>query len=176
MKDENRILALWLVPAPTAREFFHSLIAGLAQRFDAPAFEPHLTLFGTAFDDAVDFHSLDAVPLPDFIELEVDGIEFSDRFTKTLFVRFERTAELMDLKDVVSRSLGDQNRDELDPHLSLLYRTMPNEQKAELARTITLPFDRVRFDSMKAIRTPATIESRAGVEAWQTLWGKSFQP
>jgi len=36
----------WLIPAETARSFFMSTIGELAARFDAPLFEPHVTIKG----------------------------------------------------------------------------------------------------------------------------------
>jgi len=40
----DTVLAYWLLPAPPAREFFRATIGRLAAQYDAPLFEPHLTL------------------------------------------------------------------------------------------------------------------------------------
>jgi len=173
MKDETQMLAFWLLPAPPAREYFRSMIEQLAQRFDAPGFEPHLTLYGTAFDVA-HLDALGGMPTPGSVELEIERIAFSEKYTKTLFVQFKQQTRLTELSAAVARALGNENGHELNPHLSLIYKELPNEEKAELARTINLPFDRVRFDAMKAVSTPATIESREEVESWRTVWERSL--
>ena len=46
---------------------------------------------------------------------------------------------------------------------------MPEHEKATLAASIALPFNRVTFDAVKAIVTPADITRREDVEAWRTM-------
>ncbi len=67
--EPKTIVAYWLTPAEPARSFFASTIAELAARFDAPSFEPHVTIYaGEKGDDnpaEVLSHALDwlqAVP------------------------------------------------------------------------------------------------------------------
>src|SRR6266542_3735225 len=38
------VIAYWLIPAEPARGFFQGVINDLARRYDAPLFEPHLSL------------------------------------------------------------------------------------------------------------------------------------
>ena len=50
--EPKTIVAYWLTPAEPARSFFASTIAELAARFDAPIFEPHVTIYaGEKGDD-----------------------------------------------------------------------------------------------------------------------------
>ena len=57
----------------------------------------------------------------------------------------------------------------LNPHLSLIYKKMLPETKAQIANSLSLPFGEVEFDAVKAVISPAKIESRADVEAWRVL-------
>jgi hypothetical protein len=66
--------------------------------------------------------------------------------------------------------LNEEDGGEFDPHLSLIYKTMPNQSKAQLARSLQLPFERVSFDRIKAVRTPAKIQTAEDVHAWRSLW------
>src|SRR6266496_4609929 len=38
------VIAYWLIPAEPARGFFQGVINDLARRYDAPLFEPHVTI------------------------------------------------------------------------------------------------------------------------------------
>ena len=169
VKDDDHKLAFWLLPAAQAGDFFRSLVPDLAARYDAPEFQPHLTLVGGEFDDAFDFRRVETSEMR-AIELEVDNIQHSEKYTKTLFVRFKPNPELSALRESIAQLLGQENEGDFDPHVSLMYKTLPAEEKAELARTLKLPFDRVRFDVIKAVKTPAKIESPEGVHAWRTIW------
>jgi hypothetical protein len=57
----DEITAFWLMPAAREREFFSGVIAELAARFDAPVFEPHVTLFGGEADERQVTATLDKI-------------------------------------------------------------------------------------------------------------------
>lgn len=166
----NEILTYWLIPAEPARSHFRNLIQDLAERFDAPVFEPHVTIYVT--------ESGNENPMDVLREtfrniqpscLSVTAIDCSDEFTKTLFVQFRADAALAKLNESLRAASASQREYQLNPHLSLIYKTMPPETKVQLANSIRLPFEEVRFDSAKAVISPAKIESRANVEAWRMV-------
>jgi 2'-5' RNA ligase len=166
----KEILTYWLIPAEPARSHFRSLIQDLARRFDAPVFEPHVTLYVTESGNenpaSVLKETLRNIKPP---FLSVTAINYSDEFTKTLFVEF-RPDELLDnLNEKLRASSASQREYQLNPHLSLIYKTMSPEMKMQLANSLHLPFDDVRFDSAKAVISPATIESPEDVEAWRVV-------
>ncbi|MEO6871794.1 MAG: hypothetical protein ABI233_06195 [Chthoniobacterales bacterium] len=97
------------------------------------------------------------------ITLPIAGVDSSAIFTKTLFVRFQLTGPLAQLRD----SLGMKGAG-YDPHLSLLYRKLPDSLKRQLATSLSLPFPTVTFNAVAAIRCPAGVATRADVESWQT--------
>ena len=170
MKDESRLLAFWLLPAPPAQEYFRSLNQELAERYDAPRFEPHLTLYAAVFDDALRADALEQIASRSSMELEISGIDYSDKYTQTLFIRFAKNNSLTELRAAVAEVLGEKDTADFEPHLSLIYQSMPAPEKAELARNLALPFERVLFEGMKVVSTPATIASAEDVQAWKTWW------
>jgi hypothetical protein len=169
MGAENKmILAYWLVPAEPARSHFASLIADLAARFDAPIFEPHLTVYATRKEneDADDvLHRVIAHYQP--VPLSVRGFDCSDEFTKTVFVQFEPNEQLSQLSAALRRASVIQDEYQLNPHLSLIYKIMSPETKKEIVSSLNLPFHEVLFDSAKAVSCPARIKSREDVESWR---------
>jgi hypothetical protein len=161
MATASKII-LWLTPAEAACTFFCDTIRRLALDHDAPLFEPHLTL---GPGDPSQLRAISAAP----ITLPIIGLDYSDRFTKTLFVRFELTTPLVQLR----RSLGMEAAG-YDPHLSLLYQRLSDSTKRQLATTLTPPFSTVTFNAIAAIRCPAEVFSRADVEAWVTVSTKTL--
>jgi 2'-5' RNA ligase len=164
------ILAFWLVPSEPARKYFASLISDLAARFDAPIFEPHVTVYVTKLGNENADESLKTA-LNDCraVSLSISGIDYSDEFTKTVFVQFQPNEELSRLSANFRRASLSQNEYELNPHLSLIYKTMSCETKEEIANSMNLPFHDVLFDSAKAVISPARIKSRQDVEAWRVV-------
>ncbi|MDP9099228.1 MAG: hypothetical protein M3N48_09590 [Verrucomicrobiota bacterium] len=171
----DEILTYWLIPAEPARAHFRSLIQDLARRFDAPAFEPHVTLHVTEPGNENPASVLKET-FRNFKPpcLSITAISYSDDFTKTLFVEFRPEALLASLHEKLRAGSVSQREYQLNPHLSLIYQTMSPATKAQLANSLRLPFDEVRFDSVKAVISPAKIESRADVAAWRVVAEESF--
>ncbi len=84
--------AFWLRPAAEERDFFVALIERLARDFDAPMFEPHVTLFAGRMDERRALEILHQLPSAPPVPLEVESVAFSSEFTKTLFVQFRASA------------------------------------------------------------------------------------
>ena len=164
------VIAYWLIPAEPAHGFFCSLIADLACRYDAPVFEPHVTIHVGANDvdaaaSAVSKAARDYKP----ITLKNRGIGHSDEFIKTLFVKFATSEKLQQLNTIVRTAAEDSCEYELNPHLSLLYKNIPGTARQELAASIKLPFSEIVFDGLKAVRCISPTRTRADVEAWRIM-------
>jgi hypothetical protein len=170
MATHDRIITYWLCPAEPARSHFAALISDLAARFDAPVFEPHITIYVTKAEREPPGEVLGSVvPKREPYRLSVVGLDYSAKFTQTLFVRFAAHGQLTRLSEDLRRASAAQSDYELNPHLSLLYKTMDRETKSELAGAITLPFTDATFDTVKAVLSPGKIKSRHEVNAWRVV-------
>jgi cyclic phosphodiesterase-like protein len=166
----DQIVSYWLCPAEPAREKLSAIIRELATRFDAPIFEPHVTLYVTDPDRGNPNTVLTNVMSRRLkYRLSIRGLDYSDEFTKTLFIQFSPDPDLARLREDLQRASASPTDYELNPHLSLLYKDIDTETKRGLAVSIALPFPEVIFDSAKAVICPATINSRKDVEAWRVV-------
>jgi 2'-5' RNA ligase len=164
------VIAYWLIPSEPAHSFFQRIINDLARRYDAPVFEPHVTVHvGVDQGDAAANALKKAASESELVRLASLGIDQSDEFIKTLFVQFAMTAELGKINSVIRHAANDSSQYELKPHLSLLYKNLPAASRSELAASITLPFSEVTFGAIKAIRCVSPTETRADVEAWRVI-------
>jgi len=164
------VIAYWLIPAEPAHSFFHRVIHDLARRYEAAAFEPHVTLHVGAdradpAQQALGESARECTP----IKLKPLGIQHSDEFVKTLFVQFALTAELRHMKEIIRDAAQDSAQYELKPHLSLLYNKMEAAVRRELAASIIVPFSQITFDRIKAVRCVSPTQSRADVESWRVV-------
>jgi len=161
-------IAYWLLPERAEREVFSREIRELAERFDAPLFEPHVTIFIAPENSRAPLEVLRELGPVD-IELAIHSIRFSEQFTKTLFVQFERNSVLQQLGDAIWRTEGARNRYLIDPHLSLLYAKLPSKTKQRLADNIRLPFRKVGFTSICVMRCARPTTRAIEVEQWKLL-------
>jgi hypothetical protein len=160
--------AYWLLPERAEREVFSREIGELAARFDAPVFEPHVTIFVAPENSRAPLEVLREVGPVD-IELTIHSIRFSEKFTKTLFVQFERNSALQQLGDAILRAERARNRYLINPHLSLLYAKLPSKTKQRLADDIRLPFRKVGFTSICVMRCARPTTTAIEVEQWKLL-------
>jgi 2'-5' RNA ligase len=164
------VIAYWLIPAEPARSFFRGLIEDLARRYDAPVFEPHVTVYvGVNQVDAAEKALSEAGRECQSINLKTFEIDHSGEFIKTLFVQFALNTELRQLHAIIRNAAQDSSHYEIKPHLSLLYKKMPAVARRELADSIKAPFSEVTFDALTAVRCISPTQSRADVEAWQVM-------
>jgi cyclic phosphodiesterase-like protein len=166
------VLAFWLVPARPERELFAELIRILAAEMKALPFEPHLTI--CAAPDTSDarqaLRKISAAP----IRLQIASIGVSNRFTKTLFVRFRPHRALDELNRRMRAAAEVPQHILREPHLSLLYQRMPISAKKELASVIRLPFREVIFDAVKTVRCSSPTRTAVDVNSWRVVATKKL--
>ena len=164
------VIAYWLIPAEPAHSFFYRVIDDLARRYEAAAFEPHVTLHvGADRADSAQEALAESVRECTPIKLKPLGIQQSNEFVKTLFVQFELTSELSHVKGIVRDAAHDSSQYDLQPHLSLLYNKMEGAVRRELAASIVVPFSEVTFDRIKTVRCLSPTQCRADVESWRVI-------
>jgi len=167
-------LVYWLIPTKQQRDFFSEAIRILSKQFNAPRFEPHLTIIVTPeirLSPRKILKQIRTFP----ISLEVRGLGFSSKFTKTLFVRFTSNKSLAKLVVDLARETRSPAKSAHDPHVSLIYKKMPTSTKKQLASMIQLPFSTVLFDSIKAVRCALPTKTRSDVEAWHVVATKTLR-
>lgn len=170
------VIAYWLIPSEPARSYYQNLIYDLAERYNAPEFEPHVTVH-VAVDctDTVDEVLSQAVRGCQRIVLQALEVDGSNEFTKTLFVRFAVTTQLQRLNQSIRIATQNSFDYQLNPHLSLLYKTISTQDRRLLTHSIDVPFPEVTFDSLKAVRCVSPTQNRADVEAWRVVAEKPLR-
>jgi hypothetical protein len=168
MTIKAHAIAYWLLPEKAAREAFSREIGVLAREFGCPLFAPHVTIFIAPANSRAPVEVLRELG-PLNIELTIHSIQFSEQFTKTLFVQFETTSALQQLGDAIWKASGAGERYFIDPHLSLLYAKLPPATKQRLADKIRLPFREGCFTSICAMRCARPTTTASEVERWKLL-------
>jgi len=162
------VIAYWLIPTEPARSYFQNLISDLAERYDAPEFEPHVTVHvGVDCTDKVAELLSISTRRSRPITLRALNVSNSSEFIKTLFVTFDTSLQLQRLNQSIRKAAQESSTYQLNPHLSLLYKNMSTVDRNCLARLVEVPFTEVTFNSLKAVRCISPTKSRTDVEAWR---------
>jgi hypothetical protein len=168
MITKGHAIAYWLLPERAAGKVFSRRIRQFARQFSAPLFEPHVTIFIAPENSRAPLDVLREVGSVD-IELAIHSIRFSEQFTKTLFVQFERNSALQQLGDAIWKTSRVREHYPINPHLSLLYAKLPSPAKQRLADSVRLPFREVGFTSICVMRCARPTTRAIEVEHWKLL-------
>src|SRR5437667_327852 len=99
---KNTAITYWLIPSEPTRSFFENKIADLARRYDAPVFEPHMTIhLGLDRSDVVEEVITKAAICCGPIQARALAIHHSSEFTKTLFVQFALNQKMSCLNEII---------------------------------------------------------------------------
>jgi 2'-5' RNA ligase len=164
----------WLLPAKPERELFYEIVRILRRGLRAPNFEPHLTLFVSTKDSHPPKKVLRAFRSRP-IRLNVCGVAYSPKFTKTLFAQFKSSAGLRKLVTELGCAAKVRAKPPADPHVSLLYKKIPQGVKKELATVIKLPLRSAVFDSIAAVCLTVPVRTTSDVEKWKIIAKKSLR-
>ncbi|MBA2350392.1 MAG: hypothetical protein M3Q32_02600 [Pseudomonadota bacterium] len=169
-------IAFWLIPAQPRLDQFRALISSLAREYDAPVFEPHITLhlgLRTARDDIAELlQGVAATSEP--ITLVAGNTSHSDALFKTLFVEFG-DSELRALHCQSQAGLERFSEYALAPHLSLLYKEVPAGSRAALAERHAYAGQRIVFDTIAAVRPAAGQSDWSEIQRWDSSLRQSLR-
>jgi len=171
------MFCVWLIPAMPFHTMLQAHINELVTTYAAPSFEPHVTLFcGETNDIEKTKVSLEALlKNQPKIALTAGSLEASDKWYKTLYVQFKSNAIITKLNEVVKTKLDPNSDYELNPHLSLLYKNIPLDQKRKLTEEVWpkvldyIPANKIlNFDTIK-LMTDTDKEGPDAVKSWKLL-------
>lgn len=171
MSDRLSRVAFWLVPAEPVRSWVQQQIDWLAERFSAPTFLPHLTLYtcqrSVAGQELAALAGLARQSRP--LTLQSAGLSTTDRLTQTLVMRFAADESLLTMHRTLREAVQRPSPYQLEPHLSLLYMDLPDEERQRLTLEQEFPYDTVRFDELRAVAIPEQISHPRQIHSWQDL-------
>ncbi len=164
-------VAFWLVPEKRVRNELASMIGQLADRFAAPIFLPHLTLYSCrrSVQQTELAICVRQAMLTPALATRVTGMATTEKLAKTLFFDLQNTPELMRLVRVLHASVPHPSTYQFDPHVSLLYQSLPASVREQLVTEVFWSSDLIRFDELRAVAIPAQIRTCADWTGWQTL-------
>jgi Cyclic phosphodiesterase-like protein len=145
--------AVWLIPAPSDRRWLSKVIQDYAAEYDAPAFEPHLTLYSGLIQPKDDLQNIiaEAIPSGSPITLEIMGLNYGENFFRTGFIACGMCDRLTQLSQSIRDHLSIPQNYVLEPHLSLMYKDIPIEQKRLAMLRFVVSVQTVTFDTIKVV-------------------------
>lgn len=159
--------SFWLLPVAEEGSDLARIISQLADRFGGPVFAPHVTVYsGPAGDIGEAARILEKIATTSGeISLRCNGLEFSDRYSKSCYLSFRSEPRLEEMSRMIAEMSASQVNYLLRPHLSLFYGRLTRQEREEIRGLIELP-EAVGFAGLIAMATTPEVNSAAEVERW----------
>lgn len=158
------------MPAEPLRAQLHKSVCDLAREFDAPIFDPHVTVFvgrSTVPEFTGVVESLIQTFAP--MTLYADRLDHSDRYTKTFFVQFAESKILQTMSDTVRWGCTTPSDYALNPHLSLLYKNLDEANRLALCQRPAAPMGSYLFDGLRIMQADELTTEAKNVRAWRRI-------
>lgn len=169
--DSYKEHCFWLLPAEPIQRQLHSIVQQLAKEYDAIDFEPHVTISsGPSDDDQTHTVARGIASLFSLGELMPVKLAYTSEYTKTLFIQFQESEVVRRMSDAIKDRSARPVNYVLNPHLSLLYKTMPVAKQAEICRTLDVPKGIYFFDRLRAIETEIPLTQPEQIKRWRTVF------
>lgn len=164
-------VAFWLVPSRQERQTLQSQIVKLSDRFKAPVFVPHVTVYScrrTPEQKELAVLAALAGSCQPFA-VRPAGLACSDRLTQALSIRLPAHPSMVRLSRALHAQVAQPSAYHLAPHLSLLYRELAVGDQDILLREVPLCVAEISFDSLWAVAIPERISTWNDLYGWQPL-------
>lgn len=154
--------SLWVAPKKGSELNIklRNLIESLSKRFQAPVFDPHLTLLGDfqiSEEEIINKTSQLARIISPY-QVTLDFIDYTDNLFQSLVIRTLATKEVVEANKKARDEFRRHNDSLYVPHISIIYKEgLENQVKQELVKEIGDQFQGIQFqvESIKISEQPA---------------------
>tara|TARA_B100001093_G_scaffold350503_1_gene335041 strand:- start:253 stop:777 length:525 start_codon:yes stop_codon:yes gene_type:complete len=141
----------------------NSLYKEINNKLNGPNFDIHLTISGAFNYDEEKQKEIFQVISSNFnqIDLQLNGINMTDEFFRSLFIDVAQNEDLNNLKNYIDNNFS-INSFEYCPHISLFYGIEDDAIKNEIARSFKIPKSAI-MDKISIVKVDEEIKS------WEVL-------
>ncbi len=158
-------------PAEPIKLQLNKIINDLSSQYNTALFEAHITFytdFYTNEQSIMDVFNAVIKDAPGF-SLQPTQISYSDIFTRSLFLEFEDDSGLKILYEKAKNLTSSSTPYVYRPHISLMYTSMPIDDRQMLVQDLKLPRGKFLFDCCGVAVTVEKPSNKADIEQWRLL-------
>jgi 2'-5' RNA ligase len=129
-------LSLWVLPRGEALERLQGLVSRLSEKYETPAFKPHVTALG-GLDGTEDETRLLASNLASLLgpyRVRLGEAGYSEDYYRCLYLRVKETREVMGACALAREIFGRAGERPYLPHLSIIYGYLPEAEKRRIIK------------------------------------------
>ena len=158
------MVSIWLIPAPKDAQYIQAIINNLAATYQAPVFDAHCTLYSPTDLPETEVKQIlkrSAKNMKSFY-VKKSAISHMENIWKTIFIELLGSPELKQLQQAVISQFPKAQPYEFLPHISLLYKEIPDKKKEDIIRNLQVK-NSFKMDKIAAMRTGPNVDNWATV-------------
>lgn len=143
------------MPTAEHKNQLKTILQNLAKEFDAPDFDPHVTLYhGRSNREEAQRVTEEVAKRFSACCLDAEKLDQSSKYSKTFFIQFHESSSVYQMYDGLRGCVTAPSSYVLNPHMSLLYKSIDEDQRQALCQR-DVPLGTYRFDEIWAVEFDA---------------------
>jgi 2'-5' RNA ligase len=132
--------AIWLTFSKSDRDYLKNVIDVISEKYDAPKFEPHITVYGlidsklSLIDDVVN----EVAQNSNSFLVKKSEILQSEILWKAVYIELEMNQKLELVHKNLKKHFEKILKYEFNPHVSLIYKILPTEEKIKIINELDI--------------------------------------
>jgi 2'-5' RNA ligase len=169
------LFSVWLTPEEKDKEYLDKIIRELASVYSSPVFIPHLTLLPDVETELEKLKTSVEKTFQDIksFKIKTERANQSEAFFKTVFVEFELNETLKNLFIEFSVNKFGRDISVFKPHISLMYKTMPKEEKLKVVSSLEIK-DEFAIGNVYIVTPRKGARDFNDVHGWRTVYRQCF--
>jgi len=132
--------AIWLTFSKNDRDYLKKIIDELSEKYQAPKFEPHITVYGLVDSEMSLIESIakEATLNCNSFLVKKSEILQSEELWKTVYVELKMNNQLELIHKNLKKHFEKVSKYEFNPHISLIYKILPIEEKIKIINELDI--------------------------------------
>jgi 2'-5' RNA ligase len=132
--------AIWLTFSKNDREYLKKIIDEISEKYHAPKFEPHITVYGLVDSELILIDAIVKKVALDCNSFFVKKSEIlqSEKLWKTIYIELKANEQLELIHKNLKKHFDKISKYEFSPHISLIYKILPVEEKIKIINKLDI--------------------------------------
>lgn len=132
--------AIWLTFSKSDRKYLKKIIDKISEKYHAPKFEPHITVYGLVNSEMrlIDSIAKEITLNYNSFSVKKSKILQSDELWKTVYIELKMNNEMELIHKNLKKHFEKISKYEFNPHVSLIYKILPIEEKIKIINELNI--------------------------------------
>ncbi|MFB5638056.1 MAG: 2'-5' RNA ligase family protein [Nitrosarchaeum sp.] len=132
--------AIWLTFSKNDRDYLKKIIDQIAEKYNAPKFEPHITVYGlidskmSSIDTVIKETTLNC----DSFLVKKSEVLQSDDLWKTVYIELKMNEQMKLIHKNLKKHFEKILKYQFNPHISLIYKILSSEEKNKIINELKI--------------------------------------